>query len=260
MDVFPTKDSLTVTESFEFIIPFAYYDTNECLEEEHRGKLSRYIIHSVLGKNHERKLNKDDFKHLSSILVELFPTEVESTYFVPSTRGCVPTGKLYSSYLNLRNSLVKVGLIGREARRVGHVLEQNDSSMDIFGPTIDTDAMEIIEGNDFNDKNAIESAWKRTYDIREEILKTEICTIDYVNKYPYLRTPAGYELFLIDAYERAPEIRELNLHYSISKICSKIIRKAKQIRNEATASDILKQYENGLFISDMYAAQMKNIA
>ncbi|CRK98935.1 CLUMA_CG012251, isoform A [Clunio marinus] len=45
MDVFPTKESLTVTESFEFIIPYAYYDTNECLEEDHRGKLSRYIIH-----------------------------------------------------------------------------------------------------------------------------------------------------------------------------------------------------------------------
>ncbi|CRK94462.1 CLUMA_CG007969, isoform A [Clunio marinus] len=37
------------------------------------------------------------------------------------------------SYLNLRNSLVKVGLIGRESRRVGHVLETN-SSIDIFRP------------------------------------------------------------------------------------------------------------------------------
>ncbi|CRK98936.1 CLUMA_CG012261, isoform A [Clunio marinus] len=116
--------------------------------------------------------------------------------------------------------------------------------MDIFGPTIDTDAIEIIEGNDFSNKNAIERAWKQTYEIREETLKTEISTIDYVNRYPYLRTPAGYELFLVDAYERAPEIKELNLHSSITRISSKIIRKVKNIRNEALAYDLLKQYEN----------------
>ena len=53
---------------------------------------------------------------MAKLIVEAFETEAAGTYYTPSRKGGVPTGKLYSCYSNLRNSLASVGLIARETR------------------------------------------------------------------------------------------------------------------------------------------------
>lgn len=51
------------------------------------------------------------------MIVEIFPTETAETFFTRSMKQQGVTGKLFSSYSNIRNALAEVGIIKRETRR-----------------------------------------------------------------------------------------------------------------------------------------------
>jgi hypothetical protein len=98
-------------------------------------------------------LNRNEFENLSKLIVEIFETEIAETYYSPSAKGKVPTGKLYSSYSNLRNSLASVGLIARESK-TSHVssvpVHQNPISNE------DPDTNEVLSALEQDDLENIE--------------------------------------------------------------------------------------------------------
>ncbi|CRK98911.1 CLUMA_CG012353, isoform A [Clunio marinus] len=79
MDIFPTEMELMRLNRFDFRIPFAYYKINQSLEEHHRMKIARAIIHTIMEHDPNRSLGKRDFNHLTGIIVKVFPTEIPGT-------------------------------------------------------------------------------------------------------------------------------------------------------------------------------------
>lgn len=58
-------------------------------------------------------LYKDDLLQLSRSIIEVFPSEVRETYYVPFTKGHLAKGKLFDAYNNKRTQLSAAGLINR---------------------------------------------------------------------------------------------------------------------------------------------------
>ena len=137
------------------------------------------------------RLSKQDFIHLKQIITEAFPSEAQGTYYAPPSKSKNPTGKLMSSYSNLRNILADVGIITREQSRSSHslsVLETAELT------TQEIPASEIVSAEEWEDEEKIKDAWGLTYERRQEDLKSNISTSDYMGRYPYLLQPKGYEL------------------------------------------------------------------
>ncbi|CRK98913.1 CLUMA_CG012019, isoform A [Clunio marinus] len=116
MEFYQTKDRLQEIATIDFRILTAHYAKYQSFEENHRQKLAKTIIYSIFEADIDKILTKADFKYLAALVVELFPTETIGTYYVPSHKGSSPTGKLFSCYRNLRNTLAQVGLISRDTR------------------------------------------------------------------------------------------------------------------------------------------------
>lgn len=144
--------------------------------------------------NFHFRLNRNDFQHLSSLIVTIFPTEAEGTYFIASKKGSSPSGKLVSMYSNLRNMMASVGLIARDKRNSTNETSILDQS-NIVELTVDeVNAQEYIEGNNFEDRESMKEAWQITSEGRDKFLQTNISTSDYLKKYPCLMELDGYEL------------------------------------------------------------------
>ena len=126
------------------------------------------------------RLKKEGFLHLASLIQECFPTETSGTYYVSPSKGRNPTGKLLSSYANLRHSLAEVGIISRTNRR--SLCPQSPSFEAVEMEFQETDAQQIIESEVINEED-LEEAWKLTFEHRQKILKTSISTVTYIEKY-----------------------------------------------------------------------------
>ena len=136
------------------------------------------------------RLTKQDFVHLSHIIVDTFPTEAAGTYYVPSSKSRNPTGKLLSAYTNLRHSLANVGIIAREIRQSSNIVE-SDVIEEVLVEVID--AMELIQNEVDVDQEQIMDAWKLTHESRKRDLKSLISTSEYLNRYPVLKQINGFE-------------------------------------------------------------------
>lgn len=137
---------------------------------------------------------KTDFLHLANLIVEAFPTEVAGTYYNSSEKSKNPTGKLLSSYSNLRHLLMNVGLIERNLRFSRHlepVALQNTTDIEVI------EASEVIKNQDYVDKDQLVECWKLTHEKRQEDLKSNFSTHEYMEQYPYLRENDGYELVCV---------------------------------------------------------------
>lgn len=203
--------SLLELDSFDFRVPYAYYNVKGTIEENHRVKVAKAVVYSILEKDPERKwvnlklfktnfnlfflfrLSKQDFIHLANTIVEVFPTEAAGTYYVPSEKSKNPTGKLLSSYSNIRHTLASVGIIARDSRQSqGSVATtQVEVSIEVL------EAVEVIQSETFEDKDLLVQCWQITHEKRQEDIKSQsISTSEYMGRYPYLREINGYELVL----------------------------------------------------------------
>ena len=127
---------------------------------------------------------------MAVIITQVFPTEVSGTYYVSSSKGKNPLGKLLSCYSNLRHSLAEVGLIDRESRRsLSNTLpiEPFQQDANVF------DAQNVIESEEWNEDQLFE-AWEFTHKKRQKDLKSNISTSEYMGRYPSLKQPRGFKL------------------------------------------------------------------
>jgi len=77
-----------------------------------RNKLAHLIITHLLSNNSDQKISTSELKRFSIEIVNLFPTEIEQTYFIPYKRESkhfTPNrGKLWDKYCNLRKYIRSV--------------------------------------------------------------------------------------------------------------------------------------------------------
>jgi hypothetical protein len=139
--------------------------------------------------------------HLAQLIVEVFPTEAAGTYYIPSEKSRNPTGKLLSSYSNLRQILASVGIIARDPRH-----SSNSSIQEVLVPTVEIiDATTLIESDAFESEEQLIDGWKLTHESRQKDLKSTISTSDYMGRYPFLKQLNGYEL--VSFYQGAFDLR-----------------------------------------------------
>jgi hypothetical protein len=86
-----------------------------------------------------------------------------------------------------------VGIIAREARTSNLNTSVSAAANNIL-TVEEVDAMTTVEGTDFEDFELLSEAWNLTFESRDEMLKTQLSTSDYMNKFPFLSQPLGYEL------------------------------------------------------------------
>ena len=123
------------------------------------------------------------------MITKAFPSEAQETYYAPQSKSKNPTGKLMSSYSNLRNTLADVGIITREHHRPSH----NLSALKTTEVTTQvTTASEIVSAEEWEDEEKIRDAWSLTYERRQKDLKPIISTSDYMDRYPYLLQSKDY--------------------------------------------------------------------
>ncbi|XP_058974712.1 uncharacterized protein LOC131800875 [Musca domestica] len=83
------------------------------LQNKDRTIIAKSIVSNILSQNVNRRLYKDDLLQLSRSIIEVFPSEVRETYYVPFTKGHLAKGKLFDAYNNKRTQLSAAGLINR---------------------------------------------------------------------------------------------------------------------------------------------------
>lgn len=139
------------------------------------------------------RLTKQDLLYLGGLIVAIFETEAIGTFYSPSKKGDAPTGKLFSSYSNLRNALASVRLITRESRKSQGNVTILETVEIVTEPDVE-EAMKILEKDKFENLEEISSAWSRTSEARDSILTSDISTSDYLRKFPIMKDVQGVEL------------------------------------------------------------------
>lgn len=93
--------------------------------------------------------------------------------------------------------LAEVGLIARESRRNNSLDHDNEIDVsEIEDPDL-IRALAFVEGNDYEDPALVSAAWSTSFEERQKLLKSNVSTSDYMNRYPCLRHPMGYQLVII---------------------------------------------------------------
>lgn len=146
---------------------------------------------------------------LSEIIVEIFPTELIGTYYVPAHDKLVAKGKLYSQYTNYKKKLIKQGL--RENNRPAVLsnkrktdtegeeaidFEQNklnDTDFDKDQLATVQDAIDFIKGN-VGPLNITKLKWKETHSLRYNLINLPTFIIsEYIQEFSVLLQEIGHE-------------------------------------------------------------------
>lgn len=132
-----------------------------------------------------------DFIEASIAIVKLFPGEIAETYYIPAENKFQTKGKLRDAYNNYRTSLAKLNQITRRVRR--KTLQPVD--INIIAET----NRDTLKDVDFLQKfvepwEEVGQAWRSTYEHRYKILEGTISTLEYLEQFPPIVQPKGYEL------------------------------------------------------------------
>lgn len=144
------------------------------------------------------RMSSHNLKYLADILVEIFPTEVKETYFIPSEKGRNATGKLYNAYVNTRAEIIDSGLLGTNRRNTERS-DKSDSPMksqpskSLVTPEQFSGALAVCQSLDFKNLQQLFEKWDSSYHQRQNILKDR-SALEYFNMFPYLKESSGYKL------------------------------------------------------------------
>ncbi|XP_075147046.1 uncharacterized protein LOC142221262 isoform X2 [Haematobia irritans] len=198
------------------------YALGNSLENRDRVKIAKAIIDECLKDNPGKIINKVDFHSLAESIISIFPTEVVSAYYIPSIKGCIARGKLWSCYNNKRTLLSLQGQIVRRgktaSKRKGHPLPDTDELVD---------SIEFLEKNS-SDWALVLCKWSETHKFRMEELQSSISTHDYIKKYAGLSDERGVELVAIDVGIMHPSHKQADNWILIYK---EIVKRARSLRD-----------------------------
>jgi hypothetical protein len=174
------------------------YQRDSNLTSDNRSKLSRAVIKFVFMRMFEShgtfdiRLSSQQLAHLTSIIVELFPTESPETFFVRSSKGKNASGKLYNSYINTRQDVMESGLIGAKRRRMRESSDDREDEEEQEVLSEPSRALDLCQSVDFGDIRGLTAAWDECYDERCALL-SRIGAHDYFGMFPYLGDGSGYK-------------------------------------------------------------------
>ncbi|KAM7357004.1 uncharacterized protein ACRADG_002534 [Cochliomyia hominivorax] len=210
------------------------------LENKHRTVIAKTIISQILTDNPEKRILREEFLQLAQSIVEIFPSEIRETYYVPFTKGRLAKGKLYDAYNNTRARLCASGIIKRRIKYRSEPTVVTDNSVILGDNDVDENQLEALRSGG-SDWNSVLELWRKTHYYRQNEFHNEnIETIDYMEKYKVLQNEKNYELFEIDfemLYPQAGNIYEWSSYYL------KAIEKAEKIK-DSSVREILTNIEN----------------
>ncbi|XP_023308149.2 uncharacterized protein LOC111689919 isoform X1 [Lucilia cuprina] len=210
------------------------------LENKHRTKIAKAIISKIFTDNPDVRLLREEFMQLAESIVEIFPSEVKETYYVPFTKGHLARGKLYDAYNNTRARLSASGVRRRRIRFRTSPTVSADYSNVLTYAEVEEQKLEILKiGN--ADWNVILEAWEKTHAFRQNEFKNEnMEAFEYMEKYKVLQHKNNYQLFEIDykmLYPQSKSIYEWKLYYH------KVIDKAEKLKDNGV-KEILNNITN----------------
>ncbi|XP_051174558.1 uncharacterized protein LOC127290173 [Leptopilina boulardi] len=240
-----------------------YYKEKKTLTNEHRLNVADIIIRNELKEENEFCINSKRLIYLASRIVETFPNESTSTYYIPFTihsvtrKPILARGKLHAKYYLLREKLKKAGeVLGNERNY------QKSKKVDLPEPRdlilATHEQLALLEGADDHELRDL-SLWLETHTIpRAEVLKKWIQTSKYriqklasdasitnrmyMNMYKILQQPSGYELIEADFELMYPNQSHILISewpsFEKEVIACAVSRKGNEVK------DLLDQYRN----------------
>ncbi|KAG5674176.1 hypothetical protein PVAND_004159 [Polypedilum vanderplanki] len=191
-----------------------------------------------------RSMDATQFKHLAKTIVDLYPTEVTATYYIPGLKKKSPGGKLYSQYNNYRTKLDAVGLCFRKKNQ--NVSGDPRNSIENAEVTEDVivDAMQVIKSLNWNDTALFYECWNMTFDERQRLLATEIGVLQYINSFPYLRqVDVGYDVIALDGRKKYPSLADDKKEMFL-KISPFIMQKLQNVKSEPMVVNLIRKYSH----------------
>ncbi|XP_075163647.1 uncharacterized protein LOC142236260 isoform X2 [Haematobia irritans] len=197
------------------------------LENKERTQIAKTIVGYILHNNSSRLLHREDFLQLSQFIVEIFPSEIKESYYVPFQKGHLAKGKLYDAYNNMRTKLSAAGII---KRRIHTRTPKEKPVTSTKSDGIDFDDLRILQIQNSQWAKVLE-IWKKSHLVRQNELKnTNMSTYDYMEKYKVLCNERSYDLIEIDfkrLYPQSKGVNDWRIYYP------KIISKATKVREHS---------------------------
>lgn len=210
-----------------------------------RNKLTSLLVNYEL--NRSETISTQKFIELARHIKKVFPAESIATYYTPFTKmnntiRRLARGKLIDKYHNLRKRFKKVGLFASNLTTVVGENMQNKAT------TIREQDFELVEEkltwlkNNNNPWPTVTENWALTTSRRMDLYNTTNCTIsEYLNTYPALKQPLGYELYEIDFQNLFSE--KCNMLYgAIATLKNKIFKFAETTSGKRDPN--MQQYLN----------------
>lgn len=185
------------------------------LEPTDRKRLSNIIIQHILENCPNRRLCADQFCYLGSQIIQIFPEEFLSLYYVryiqSSNSGNKKSaaGSLYDSYTTIRNKLKIEGHIktqGKSKKRRNTSLSPQPSCSkdanveDIEDQYINCEDLEYLRSSVYP-WEVVVAKWKGTCNLRHKKLTGKSkaegdsnLVGQYMNEFPALKQPNGFQL------------------------------------------------------------------
>ncbi|KAF0747614.1 SAM domain-containing protein [Aphis craccivora] len=173
------------------------------LDNSGRGKLCQLIVRKELQDDPDKSIKTERLLALSQEIVEVFPKEHISTYFIPYVNyGALmkkaAKGKLLDCFNNRRREYKKTGIIVTTRR------SPTEGPLSSYQTTKDNenvdDELEWLN-NSSDPWSLVEKYWAITRDKRlKSILGSNVKEelSDYMKKFPALKKPSGYKLLIED--------------------------------------------------------------
>ncbi|XP_018907203.1 uncharacterized protein [Bemisia tabaci] len=189
------------------------------LAAEERRQLADLILTAEIGGDPNKMIPPDRFAELARQVAQVFPTESSRLYYSKSDQVATIDGKtrkkargiLYDKFTHLRRKFRAKGLIDQPYGRTSSSSSSPSTSTASKGK-------KILEGDERSEWlqshlqpwEQVVEYWRMTYEHRASNLKLpETNILEYFNKYPALKQPAGCNLLLQDfnvKYNRYPQL------------------------------------------------------
>lgn len=103
------------------------YETSPILTPADQITICKSIVKCYLYDDHDRKFGIKDFKRMSTVIAQRFPSEVPEIYYTKAKKMRA-RGKLYDQFQHYRGLLISVGLATKRRKNPGSSRETGRDS------------------------------------------------------------------------------------------------------------------------------------
>ncbi|XP_073845438.1 uncharacterized protein isoform X2 [Musca autumnalis] len=236
------------------------YQNGKPLENAHRTTIAKAIVDECLKLNTERVLRKSDFLILAKNICKVFPTEVQSTYYIACENSKPARGKLYYAYANKRNLLYSTGVLSKKCggkRKISSLsdLEDNENANNNAGDGDDDDKEEVRpkrkrgccrESKTFSihtplDMDTLMDKWQDCHETRRnELLERKLNAKEYMKKYSILQGERGLRLIELDVKELYPNMESIDTWLVLYE---KVVAKVRSLKKNSHVQKIVEDID-----------------